>query len=59
MVGHQHIGMNATACLACVFAQPVQVTAVILIRHKADLPVIAALNQMQGDIGQHQTGTTA
>lgn len=49
--------MNQATCLVCVFAQPVKVEAVVLIREKAGLPVAAALDDVQRNVRQSQTDT--
>jgi len=54
MVGHQDISVNPATGLVGVFFQPVEIEAAIFIGNKADLPVIAPLDQMQRDIGEHQ-----
>jgi hypothetical protein len=51
VVGHQHIGMNAAACLVGVPGQSVQVVAVIFVGEEAGLPVIAALDDVERDVG--------
>jgi hypothetical protein len=51
MVGHQHIGMYRTACIMAILLQPIKVTTVILVGIKTGLPIISALDQMQGNAG--------
>jgi hypothetical protein len=50
--------MNPATCLASKIPQPIEIEPVILIRHKADLPVIATLNQVQWKVGQDHTRAT-
>lgn len=54
MVGHQDISVNPATGLVGVFFQPVEIEAEIFIGNKADLPVVAPLDQMQRDTGEHQ-----
>ncbi len=51
MVGHQHIGMHLAAGLAGIFSQPVEIEAIVLVGEKASLAIVAALDDVQGDIG--------
>jgi hypothetical protein len=43
--------MNAAACLVRVHGQPVQIKAVVFVGEKAGLPVIAALDDVERDMG--------
>ncbi len=45
MVSHQH----RTACITAILLQPIKVTTVILVGIKTGLPIISALDQMQGN----------
>jgi hypothetical protein len=47
MIGHQHISMNPTARLVGAVGQPVETGAVILVREKARLPIVATLDQVE------------
>ena len=44
VVAHQHVSVNPTTGLGGILLQPIKVKAVIFLRNKADLPVIAPLN---------------
>ena len=46
-VGHQHIGVHATALPARMIFQPVEVVLAVVRCEKAGLAVVSALNQMQ------------
>ena len=48
--GHQHIGMHQAACLARIFGQPVKIEVAILLAEKTGLPIVAALDDVQGSI---------
>lgn len=56
MVGHEHIGMHPAAGLAGVFAQPIQIQAVILIGKETSLAVVAALDEVKWDVRQREAG---
>jgi hypothetical protein len=58
MVRHQRISMNPAAGLARVLEQPIQIAAIIFIGEKARLAVVAALDKMDGNIGQGNSGAT-
>jgi hypothetical protein len=53
MIRHQHERMHLTANILGVLTQPVQIKKIILIRHKTDLAIIAALNEVQRNPRQH------
>ena len=50
MVGHENVGVNVAAALVGVLPQPVEIKAVIFIRIKARLPVVAPLDDVQWDV---------
>lgn len=58
MVGHENVGVNVAASLVGVLAQPVEIKAVIVIRIKAGLAVVASLDDVLRDVGQNQAGAT-
>ena len=56
MVGHENVGVNVAASLVGVLPQPVEIKALIFIRIKANLPVVAPLDDVQRDVRQSQAG---
>jgi len=52
MIGHQNIRVNLTMCSGSVLTKPAQVRAVVLIREKARLAVVAALDDVGGDVSE-------
>jgi len=52
------VGYCALRVLAGVLGQPIQITAIIFIGEKTRLAVIAALDEMDGNIGQRNAGAT-
>jgi hypothetical protein len=58
MIGHQDVGTDAAVRVSGILQQPVEIEPVILVGEEADLPVIATLNQMKGDIRQADRDTT-
>lgn len=55
-VGHQYIGVHATALPARMIFQPVEVVLAVVRREKAGLAVVSALNEMQRYAGKRKTG---
>ena len=56
MVGHENVGVNVAAALVGVLPQPVEIKAVVFIRIKARLPVVAPLDNVKRDVRQSQAG---
>jgi len=52
MIGHEHPGMHVNPELRRKLLQPAGISGKVLIRTKADLPVIAALDDVLRDAGQ-------
>jgi len=57
VVGHQRIGMEATAGFAGMLGQPLQIEAGIFVSKETGFAVIAALDQVKRDARQGETGT--
>lgn len=57
VVGHQYVGVDTATGLACVFTQPVEVIAVVLVSEEAGPPVVAALDDVQGNVRQRQASS--
>jgi hypothetical protein len=57
MVGHQNESVDVATRLARIFFKPIQVVQVIFVRDKTYLAVIAPLDDMDGDIWQHDPRT--
>jgi len=58
MVGHQDIGMDAAALRFRMFCQPFQVETVVFFSKEAGLAVVAALDDVQRNAREQETGTT-
>jgi hypothetical protein len=56
VVRHQHESMNPTAGLDGILLEPVEVQAVVLVRKKAGLPIVAPLNEVHGNGAKRQAG---
>lgn len=55
-IGHQYIGVHATALPALMIFQPVEVVLAVVRCEKAGLAVVSALNEMQRYAGKRKTG---
>ena len=55
MIGHQRIGVDRAAMLACGSSQPVEVDPVIAVVEKDRLSVVAALHDMRRHAGEEET----
>ena len=51
MVGHEHIGMDDAIAHVAVFLEPFQITTIVFVGKKAGLAIVAALDDMQRDVG--------
>ena len=58
MVRHQYIRVNTAAGFPGIFGKPIQIAAIVFIGEKTGLAIIAALNEMDRDIGQCDAGAT-
>ncbi len=56
MIAHEAIRMDGTTRRRCELAEQSQVPGIILRREEALPAVHAALDEMQSDIGQHESG---
>ena len=52
MVGHQHIGMDATAVRTSIFRETFQIEAVVFIGKETGLPVVSALYKVKRQAGK-------
>jgi hypothetical protein len=52
MVGHQRIGVDIAAAIFGIFAQPIEIVAVVRSGKKAVLPIIPSLDNMYWDTRQ-------
>ena len=55
MICHQNIRMDKTACTSGIFLQPLKIKLVILVSIKTNLPIIAALNNMERNVGYNDS----
>jgi hypothetical protein len=46
MIGHQYVSINPTPRFVCVFAQPVQIKAVVRVGVKARLSIVSTLDDV-------------
>ena len=58
MVGHQHVGVQLALVGDKCFAQPVEVTLVVLLTEEAGLAVVVALHNVQRDSAEMDAGTS-
>ena len=52
MIGHEHVRMNGAAIFLGVDVQPMEIELIVLIGEEAGRPIVAALDDMQRQIGQ-------
>lgn len=55
MVGHEYVGVQAALRLGQCFAQPVQITAVVVLTKEARLAIVSALHGVQRLVVQVNT----
>ena len=55
---HQHISMDKAARASGIFPQPLEINQIILSRVKTGLPIISTLNDMEGNIGHNNSGSS-
>lgn len=58
MIGHEGIGVYCATCFKGIISQPVQVQLVIFISEETGLTIVAALDNVKGNIGQDESGSS-
>ncbi|GAA0708379.1 hypothetical protein GCM10009105_07920 [Dokdonella soli] len=56
MIGHEHIGVDGAVFAHRDFAKVVPITLVVDGREEARLPIVAALHDVLGNMGEMETG---
>jgi hypothetical protein len=52
MIGHQHIGVNATPGFLRILAKPIQIEAIVLVGKETRLAIVTALDDLKGNAGE-------
>jgi hypothetical protein len=58
MMGHQHIGVNATPRFLRILAKPIQIEAIVLVGKESRLAIVTALDDVEGNARKGDSGTT-